>query len=214
MSRSRAQGLTLIAMAAALATATDAAAASSPSATVAATHGTATASHKGKPKKPVGPSMSVVGFGINRLFVPHGETVKSDSQCDEMVGSDTPIGPPQQVYLTVFLRATAIPPKAPTQIADSLPSDDGELSSPELTPPVPWSKAFAKGSFAFGEPTTGDQKDLFHTFIVSFSAEEGTYEGPSAEEFDGTYSYTTSVKAGGHTLTSTAKVTVECPYLR
>ena len=49
---------------------------------------------------------------------------------------------------------------------------------------------------------------------LSFSAEEGEYEGPSAEEFDGTYSYTASVKVGPHTLTSTAKVTVDCPLLR
>jgi hypothetical protein len=210
--------LVLMGLAAAVATAADVAVAapapSKPTATIAAGRGGATASHKnGKPKKPVRPTMSVVGFGVNRLFAPKGATIKSSSMCDEIVGADGPIGPPQQVYLTAYLRAKAIPAKAPTQIADSLPGAGGDFTSPELSPPVPWSQAFAKGSF-FGGPTTGDQKDLFYLPIVSFSAEQGTYEGPSSEEFDGMYSFTASVKVGGRTLTSKAEVTVACPYLR
>jgi hypothetical protein len=210
VSRFLTRGLVLVGVAAALATAADVAVAAP--ATVASSHG-ATASRMGKPKKPVGPSLSVMGFGVNRLFVPKGTTVKSSSMCDEMVGADGPIGPPQQVYLTVYARATAIPAHAPTQIKDSLPEGDEELDNPEFTPPAPFSRAFAKGSFLFGAPS-GSQKDLFYTLIVSSSAEEGEFEGPSAEEFDGTYSYTASVKVGPHTLTSTAKVTIDCPQLR
>jgi hypothetical protein len=185
---------------------------SSPSTAVGASH-RPTLNRKGKTKKPAGPSLSVLGFGVNRLFVPRGSTVKASRMCDEIVDSDTPIGPPQQVYLTVYLRAIALPKHAPTQIKDSLPLGYEELDNPELTPPVPFSRLFSGTGFAFGAPG-GSQKNLFHNLIVSFNAEHGSYEGPSAEEFDGTYSYTASAKVGPHTLTSTATVTVACPLLR
>jgi hypothetical protein len=163
--------------------------------------------------KTAAPSLSVIGWGVNRLFVLKGTTVKSSSMCEEMVASDDgPIGPPQQVYLTVYARATDIPNHAPTQIKDSLPEGAEESDIPELTPPVPFSRVFTKGT-SFGAPDEST-KGLFYAGILSFSAEEGEYEGPSAEEFDGTYSYTASVKVGPHTLTSTAKVTVDCPLLR
>jgi hypothetical protein len=163
--------------------------------------------------KAAGPSLSVIGWGVNRLFVPKGTTVKSSNMCEEMVASDDgPIGPPQQVYMTVYARATGIPNHAPTQIKDTLPEGAQGGDIPELTPPVPFSRVFTKGT-SFGAPDEST-KDIFYGAILSFSAEEGEYEGPSAEEFDGTYSYTASVKVGPHTLTSTAKVTVECPLLR
>jgi hypothetical protein len=159
------------------------------------------------------PSLSVLGFGVNQLFVPKGTTVKSQSKCGDIVGSSSMIGPPQQVYLTVYVRATGIPNKAPTQIKDTLPYGYDEVASAEFTPPAPFSNAFGAGILPFGAPP-GSTKDLFHTLIVSFASEAGTYEGPSSEEFDGEYSYTVSVKAKGRTLTSTAKVTVDCPMLR
>lgn len=159
------------------------------------------------------PSVSVIGFGINRLFVPKGTTVKSQSKCGEIVGSSSMIGPPQQVYLAVYVRAAGIPKKAPVQIKDTLPYGYGEVASSEFTPPAPFSNAFGAGSLPFGAPP-GSQKDLYHGLIVSFASEAGTYEGPSAEEFDGEYAYTASVKVAGHTLQSTAKVTIDCPLLR
>jgi hypothetical protein len=207
------RGLVLLGVAAALATAVDvAAAAPSPTATVTAVKGAA-ARQASSHQKAAGPSLSVIGWGVNRLFVPKGTTVKSSSMCDEMVGSDSPIGPPQQIYLTVYARAIDIPSHAPTQIKDSLPEGDEMSDIPELTPPVPFSRVFSKGG-SIGAPTDESQKDLFYGAILSSSAEEGEFEGPSAEEFDGTYSYTASVKVGPHTLTSTAKVTVDCPQLR
>lgn len=223
MNRFPIRALTLAGVTAVLATVTGVAVAAPTSSTPSATAGHSAfaagkkAKHKKKHKKKeqmaAGPSLSVIGFGVNRLYVPNGETVTSSSKCDEMVGGDTPIGPPQNVYLMVYLRATDIPADAPTQIEDALPEGDGEFEEPTLSPPSPWSHAFAKGSFAFGAPPESP-KDLFHTLIVSSSAEEGTNEGPSAEEFDGTYSYTTSVEVGQQKLTSTAKVTVNCPELR
>ena len=69
--------------------------------------------HKHKKHKrptPSGPSFSVLGFGVNRLFVPAGKTVSSTAQCSEMV--DAPpggvIGLPQTEYLTVYVRAANI----------------------------------------------------------------------------------------------------------
>ncbi|MBN9621342.1 MAG: hypothetical protein J0H06_00070, partial [Actinobacteria bacterium] len=128
-------------------------------------------------------------------------------------GEGQPVGPPQQVYLTVFVRATAIPKKAPTQIKDTLPYGYDEVSSPTFSDPFPFSRGFAAGSFAVGSPP-GGTKDLFYEPIVSFASEAGEYEGPSAEEFDGEYSFTVSTKVGGRTLRSTATVNVDCPLLR
>jgi hypothetical protein len=163
-------------------------------------------------KKPA-PSLNVIGFGINRLFVAKGTAVKSSSMCSEIVGGEgQPIGPPQQVYLTVFARAVSIPKKTPIQIKDSLPYGYDEVASPTLSDPFPFSRGFASGSFPIGSPP--NTKNLFYEPIVSFSSEAGQYEGPSAEEFDGEYSFTVAAKVGGHTLRSTATVKVECPMLR
>jgi hypothetical protein len=170
---------------------------------------------KAEPKKATGPSMSVLGFGVNRLFLADGKTITSTAECSEMVGGEggSPIGPPQQVYLQVYLRATNIPDDAPVKVQDSLPAGDEELDITTLSPYGNWSKAFGSNKLDFGAPP-GDQKDIFSTLIVSHADEAGEYEGPSAEEFDGTYSFTASVEAGGHTLTSTATGTVDCPQLR
>lgn len=164
--------------------------------------------------KAAGPSLSVIGWGVNRLFVPKGTTVKSSTKCEELVASNsgTPIGPPQQIYLTVYVEASNIPNHAPIQIKDELPERWEEVSIREFSEPVPFSRVLSKGS-SIGAPADAT-KNLYYGGILSESAEAGEYEGPSAEEFDGTYSYTASVKVGPHTLTSTAKVTVDCPQLR
>jgi hypothetical protein len=155
------------------------------------------------------PSLNVLGFGINQLFVAKGTTVKSPSMCDAIVGSDSPIGPPQQVYLTVFVRANGVPKKAATQIKDTLPYGYDEVSSPTFTPPTAFSNVFGVGAFAVGSPSTS-AKGLYYEPIVSFNAEAGKYEGPSANEFDGEYAYTVQAKFGGRTLRSSATVKVDC----
>lgn len=159
------------------------------------------------------PSLSVVGFGVNRLFVPKGTTVRSQDKCGEIVGSSSMVGPPQQVYLIVYVRVSGIPKKAPTQIKDTLPYGYGEVANSEFTEPAPFSNAFGAGALPFGAPP-GSKQDLFHELIVGFASEAGTYEGPSAEEFNGEYSFTASVKVRGRTLTSTGKALVDCPRLR
>ena len=158
-------------------------------------------------KKPK-PSLNVIGFGVNWLFVAKGTTVKSEKVCDEIVGADTPIGPPQQVYLTVFVRAIGVPKKAPTQIKDAYPYGYDDASSPTFTEPFPFSQGFAEGAFPVGSPANA--KNLFYEPIVSFNSEAG----PAAEEFNGEYSFTASTKVNGHTLRSTAKINVACAQLR
>lgn len=179
---------------------------------------TAVAAKKHKRHKkptPSGPSFSVLGFGVNRLFVPAGKTVSSATQCSEMV--DAPpggvIGPPQTEYLTVYVRAANISAAAPTSFEDSLAQGAAELSQPTPTSPAPLTTVFAKGGFAFGSPP-GNQMDLYHSVLTSAGAEFGENEGPSPEEFDGTYSMTATVEIAGHKLSSTATVDVNCPLLR
>ncbi len=178
---------------------------------------TAVAAKKHKKHKkptPSGPSFSVLGFGVNRLFVPAGRTVSSTNQCSEMV--DAPpggvIGPAQTVYLSVYVRAANISADAPTSFKDSL-GQAAELSQSTPTSPAPLTTVFAKGGFLFGSPP-GSQTDLYHAVLTSANAEFGEYEGPSPEEFDGTYSMTATVEVGGHKLSSTASVDVNCPVLR
>ncbi len=171
--------------------------------------------HKHKKPKPSGPSFSVLGFGVNRLFVPAGKTVSSTKQCSEMV--DAPpggvIGPAQTEYLTVYVRAANISADAPTSYEDSLAQGAAEISQPTPTSPEPLKKVFSKGGFLFGSPP-GSPTDLYHSVLRSANAEFGEYEGPSPEEFDGTYSMTATVEVGGHKLSSTATVNVNCPQLR
>jgi hypothetical protein len=169
-----------------------------------------------KPKEeklPAGPSMSVIGFGVNRLWVPEGGTVKSNAQCSEMVvGNGGPIGPPQNVFITVYVQAGHIPSDAPTKFEDELTSDY-EGNQPELSEPVAWDKLFTAGPGFAGAPTE-KKLGLFHFTAVSYLSEFGPGEGPSAEEFDGKYSFTAQVEAGGGPITSTATVDIECPMLR
>lgn len=180
--------------------------------------------HKGKPDKgkktagkeeklPAGPSMSVIGFGVNRLWVPNGKTVKSNAECSEMVAGDGgPVGPPQNVFITVYVQAGHIPSNAPTKFKDEL-TEDYEGNQPEFSDPIEWGKFFSSGPGFAGAPT--EQKvGLFHFTAVSYLSEFGPNEGPSAEELDGKYSFTAAVEAGGGTITSTATVDVDCPLLR
>lgn len=162
---------------------------------------------------PAGPSMSVIGFGIDRLWVPSGKTVKSNAECSEMVdGNGGPVGPPQNVFITIYLQAGHIPSNAPTKFKDEL-TEDYEGNLPEFSDPIEWDKLFTSGPGFAGAPT--EQKvGLFHFTAVSYLSEFGPYEGPSAEELDGKYTFTAQVEAGGGPIASTATVDVECPYLR
>ncbi len=161
-----------------------------------------------KPKpKAAGPSLNVLGFGINQLFVAKGTTVKSERMCDDIVGADTPVGPPQQIYLTVYVKASGIPKQAKVQFKDTFPYGFDDVSTPTLSEPVPFKTLYGVGGL-IGAPE--DTRNLYYEPIVSFNSENG----PSAEEFNGEYAYTAQTKVGGATLKSSAKVTVDCPMLR
>jgi hypothetical protein len=159
-----------------------------------------------KPKA-AGPSFNVLGFGINQAFVAKGTTVKTERQCDDIVGADSPVGPPQQIYLTVYVKAAGIPKKAKVQFKDSFPYGYDDVSTPTLSDPVPFSRLYGVGGL-IGAPE--DTRELYYEPIVSFNSENG----PSAEEFNGEYSYSAQTEVGGHLLRSTAKVKIDCPMLR
>ncbi len=159
-----------------------------------------------------GPSMTVLGFGINHLYVANGTTVTNSADCSTMVqGNGYLDGPPQDVYLNGYLKATDIPASAPTQVAEDYPGADEapliRVREATLSAPVPWSQAFSPSTLGFGEPP-GSQKDIFRAGFFGTSDPNG----PSASDFNGDYSFEVSVDVNGTTLDSTATATVDCPY--
>jgi hypothetical protein len=167
--------------------------------------------HKGKPTTGGGPSMTVVGFGMNHLYVANGTTVSSTADCSTMVdGNGYLDGPPQNIYIEVYIKASDIPASSPTQIGEDDPVSEDEaprIASVTLDPAVPWSQAFSPSTLGFGTPP-GSQADIFRGSIIG----ENDANGPSASDFNGTYTYEVSVDADGTTLDSTATVTIDCPY--
>jgi hypothetical protein len=169
--------------------------------------------HKKKKHKPSSgtPTMTVVGFGINHLYVADGTTVSNAADCSTMVqGNGYPYGPPQNIYLNAYIKATGVPGSSEVQIGEDYPGSDDTVrmavaDQDTLSPPIPWSQAFDASTLGFGEPP-GSQKDIFRAGLFS----EDDQDGPSASDFDGDYSFEVSVVVGGKTLTSTANATVSC----
>lgn len=158
-----------------------------------------------------GPTMTVVGFGLNHLYAADGTTVSNAADCSTMVqGNGYPYGPPQNIYLEAYVKATGIPDSSPVQIGEEYPGSDDTVrmavaDQDTLSPPIPWSQAFGTDSLGFGTPP-GSQKDIFRGGLFS----EDDPEGPSASDFNGDYSFEVSVDVNGKTLTSTATATVNC----
>ena len=165
---------------------------------------------KAKPKV-AGPSVSLPGFSVNRIFIPTGTTLTNPTKCDSLVSAGAPhtAGPPQNVYFGVFARASAIPASAPTREQYSIPEVWGGLAGlnvqATLSPPGPWSSTFGTGPGPFEGPP-GSSKGIFHGGSIDI----GQIESPEAAGLDGKYTWTISVETGGHTLTSTANITVSC----
>jgi len=171
-----------------------------------------TKKHKKKHHKATGsPSLTVLGFGMNHLYVANGTTVTNAADCSTMVqGNGYPSGPPQNIYVEAYLKATHIPASSPTQIGEDIPEDDdtvrlADANEPPLSPAVPFSHAFDTSTLGFGIPP-GSQKNVFRGGLFS----EDDADGPSASDFDGTYTYEVSVEVDGKTLDSTATVTISC----
>jgi hypothetical protein len=169
--------------------------------------------HRKKHKSKGKPSMTVVGFGINHLYVANGKTVSDAVDCSTIVqGNGYPIGPPQDVYLNAYMKAENIPDDAPTEIGEDYPQEDDEAAAQPvardalgLSAPVPWSQVFDKSSLGFGTPP-GSQADIYRGALFSYD----DADGPSASDFDGTYTFEVSVEVNGTTLDSTATATINC----
>jgi hypothetical protein len=156
---------------------------------------------------PSGPSVTVLGFGVNHLYVADDATVTSAADCSTAVqGNGYPIGPPQNIYFEAYVKGTDIPADAPTQIAFDYPEGEGlGDEEPTLGPAAPWSTTFGASTFGFGNPP-GSQTNVFRFNLGSGDDQNG----PAASDFDGTYTFTVSVVVGSQTLTSTATATVDC----
>jgi hypothetical protein len=165
--------------------------------------------HHKKPAK--GPSLTVVGFGLNHLFVADGTTLTDAADCSTMVqGNGYPYGPPQNIYIEAYVKATGIPPSTPTQIGEELPGDDEApiartADAVTLGPAGPFSQAFGASTLGFGTPP-GSQTSVFRFSLLS----EDDQDGPAASDFNGDYTFEVSVSLNGKTLTSTATATVTC----
>jgi hypothetical protein len=158
------------------------------------------------------PTMTVLGFGMNHLYVANGATVSNAADCSTMVqGNGYPYGPPQNVYIEVYLKATNVPASTPTQIGEDDPADEEgpriatAADTLTLEPAVPFSQAFDASTLGFGTPP-GSQKDIFRGSLLS----EDDPNGPSASDFNGVYSFEASADVNGKTLDSTATVTINC----
>jgi hypothetical protein len=167
--------------------------------------------HK-KPSTTGGPSMTVLGFGMNHLYVASGTTVSNAADCSTMVqGNGYPYGPPQNIYVEAYIKATNIPASTPTQIGEDDPEDEEApriataSDTLMLSPAIPFSQAFDPSTLGFGTPP-GSQKDIFRGGLFS----ENDPNGPSASDFNGVYSFEVSVDVNGTTLDSTATVTISC----
>jgi hypothetical protein len=166
---------------------------------------------KAKPKTPTGPSLTVAGFSLNQTFVASATKMTNPSVCAGIVGASSAAapGPPQNVDFAVYMKATGIPADAPTQEQYSIPEAWGGYAGlnvqATLSAAAPWSRVFGAGPGPFGGPP-GSGKSVFHGGNIGFDDENG----PSANEFDGTYTWTTSVVVGARTLSSTGTATVAC----
>ena len=156
---------------------------------------------------PSGPSLTVVGFGVNRLFVADGATVSNPADCSTMVGGNgSPYGPPQNIYVVAYVKATNIPESSPTQIAFTFPGGEAlDDEEPTLGPAAPFSTTFGTGTLGFGSPP-GSQANLFRFNLASTDDPNG----PSASDFDGTYTFEASVVANGKTIDEKATADVNC----
>jgi hypothetical protein len=154
-----------------------------------------------------GPSLTVLGFGVNHLFVADGATVSDGADCSTAVqGNGYLDGPPQNVYFNVYVKAVDVPASTPVQYAYSYPEGEGVGDEqPTLAAAVPFS-TLASSSLLFGYPP--DTKDVYR---IGLSSGDDA-NGPSASDFNGQYMYEVSADLDGKTVTSTATATVNCPY--
>jgi hypothetical protein len=159
------------------------------------------AHHKKKRVKASGPSLALVGFGLNQEFIEPSAKVSASATCEAIIGSGAP---GENVRFTILLRATAIPGNAPTTIQQMIPWDGGIFNEgPGTTKPVPWSGVFGPGTQLVNY--SGSRKQIFQTGTsTSFP------EGVGGSDIDGTYSFSITVQVGPHMLSAQGSIIVAC----
>jgi hypothetical protein len=159
------------------------------------------AHHKKKRVKASGPSLALVGFGLNQQFIKPSAKVSSSATCEAIIGSGEP---GENIRFTILLRATAIPASAPTTMQQMIPWDGGIFNEgPGSTTPVPWSRVFGAGTQLVNY--SGSRKQIFQTGTsTSFT------EGVSGSDIDGTYSFSITVPVGPHMLNAQGSILVAC----
>lgn len=158
--------------------------------------------HKQKKRvKASGPSLTLVGFGLNQQFIKPSAKVSDRATCAAIIGSGAP---GENVRFTILLRATAIPSNAPTTMQQMIPWDGGVFNEgPGTTKPVPWSGVFGPGTQSVNY--SGSTKQIFQTGTsTSFT------EGVSGSDIDGTYSFSISVPVGPHMLSAQGSILIAC----
>jgi hypothetical protein len=153
------------------------------------------------------PSIEVLGFGVNWLFVANGADVTDTADCSTAVqGHGLLDGAPQNVYFSVYVKAVDIP--ATADVSEDFEFPEGESvddEEPTLTPGGTFGNDFST-SLLFGAPAK--TKDVYRFGLVSYDDENG----PSASDFNGDYEFEFQVDVNGVTLDAKAQATVACPY--
>lgn len=157
--------------------------------------------HKKKRVKASGPSLALVGFGLNQQFVKPSAKVSASATCAAIIGSGAP---GENVRFTILVQATAIPANAPATMQQMIPWDGGIFNQePGTTKPLPWSGLFGPGVQFVNY--LGSTKQIFHTGTsTSFT------EGVSGSDIDGTYSFSITVPVGPHMLSAQGSIVVAC----
>lgn len=162
--------------------------------------------HKKKKKKKTrvkasGPSLALVGFGLNQQFIKPSAKVSTNASCEAIIGSGAP---GENVRFTILLRATAIPASAPTTMQQTIPWEGGIFSQgPGTTTPVPWSGLFGPGTQFVNY--SGSTKQIFQT-----GTSTSFLEGVTGSDIDGTYSFSISVPVGPNVLSAQGSIIVAC----
>jgi hypothetical protein len=153
------------------------------------------------------PSLEVLGFGVNHLFVANGADVTDASDCSTAVqGNGYLDGPPQNVYFDALVKAVDIPATADVSIDYEFP--EGEAvgdEEPTLSPGGTFGNDFSKNLIF---PTPPNPTDAYRFEFVSYD----DADGPSASDFNGAYSFEVQADINGETLDAKGQATVSCPY--
>jgi hypothetical protein len=155
-------------------------------------------------RKPVAPSLKIVGLSVNQQEFTPGTKVTEKSPINACYYIFGEAGAPHEMMLTALVKADGIPRAAPTSITMVAPWTTQGLAEGIEEEGVPFSKAlFADGKESAGTIAGGGSAaDEYFRWI--------DIQGGSIEAGDGTYSMKISVKIGGRTLQAHGSIKVGC----